>query len=70
MDYRLIILSSSGETADMEQWTCPSDVEAAERASRRSTSFGSELWRGDERIGVYAGRMRAPADPAPQQPAQ
>jgi len=64
MDYRLIVLSSSGAATDMEEWVCASDVEAAERASRHVCSFGSELWRGDRRIGAYPGAVRTPAVPA------
>jgi hypothetical protein len=57
MEYRFIALTSSGEAAHAEDWSCASDVEAIERASSQVPSFGGELWRGDRRIRVFAGAM-------------
>lgn len=57
MEYRFITLSSSGEAAHAEDWSCASDFEAIERASREIPSFGAELWRGDRRVSVFAGPM-------------
>lgn len=57
MDYRFVTLTSSGEASHAEDWSCASDVEAIERASRSVPSFGGELWRGDHRISVFAGPL-------------
>lgn len=57
MDYRFITLTSSGEASHAEDWSCASDVEAIERASRSVPSFGAELWRGDERLSTFAGPL-------------
>jgi len=57
MDYRFVHLNSSGEAASGEDWSCASDVEAIERASREPRTFGAELWRGDRRLSVLAGRL-------------
>jgi hypothetical protein len=59
MDYRLLLLSSSGETANVEEWACASDVEAVDRASRHVSAFGRELWQGDRHIGAFAGSLTA-----------
>jgi hypothetical protein len=64
MEYRLIVLSSAGEPARVETLACTSDVEAAEQASHHATPYGSELWRGERRIGLYPGSMRDPAGAA------
>ena len=65
MDYRLIVLSSSGKAAKIEDWACVSDAEAIRQASQYVSSFGCELWRGDERISTFAGPLSArPAEPA------
>jgi hypothetical protein len=55
MEYRFVTLTSSGAAAHGEDWSCASDVEAIERASREVPSFGAELWRGDHRLSVFAG---------------
>ena len=57
MNYRFVHLNSSGKAASGEDWVCASDVEAIERAQQESPSFGSELWRGDQRLSVFAGPM-------------
>jgi hypothetical protein len=57
MDYRFVSLTSSGEAGHAEDWSCASDVEALERAAHQVPSFGAELWRGDRRLGVFAGPM-------------
>jgi hypothetical protein len=57
MEYRFVALTSSGEAGHGEDWSCASDVEAIERASRNVPSFGAELWRGDHRVSVFAGPM-------------
>ena len=57
MDYRFVTLTSSGDAAHAEDWSCASDVEAIERALRQVPSFGAELWSGDRRISVLAGPM-------------
>lgn len=64
MDYRFVSLTSSGAAGHGEDWSCASDVEAIERASQVVPSYGAELWRGDQRLGVWAGPLsRArPAD--------
>lgn len=67
MDYRLIVLSSRGETAEVEEWNCASDMAAAERASAYVAPYGCELWRDDRRIGSYPGRMREPSQARPPQ---
>lgn len=64
MDYRLIVLSSSGDPASFEAWTCASDAEAAERASAHRSAYGCELWQGERRIGVFAGPMSPRAQAA------
>jgi hypothetical protein len=55
MEYRFVTLTSSGAAAHGEDWSCASDIEAIERASREVPSFGAELWRGDHRISIFAG---------------
>ena len=57
MNYRFVHLNSSGQAASGEDWDCASDVEAIERAARENPSFGAELWRGNQRLGVLAGPM-------------
>lgn len=57
MDYRFVTLTSSGEAAHAEDWSCASDVDAIERASRSVPSFGAELWRGDQRLSTFAGPL-------------
>lgn len=57
MEYRLVILGSTGEPASFEDWNCASDVEAAERAAHHGSSYGLELWRGDRRVSAFAGAM-------------
>jgi hypothetical protein len=65
MDYRFVILDSSGAATHGEDWSCPSDAEAMERAVRQIPPFGAELWRGDVRVGVLAGRLtHAEGEPA------
>lgn len=59
MNYRFLVMTSSGETARTEEWSCPSDVEAIERAARSVPSFGAELWRGDQRLSTFAGPLSA-----------
>ena len=57
MDYRLYVLDSVGRFADVEEWNCPSDVEALERATRHVHSFGAELWQGSRRLSTFAGPL-------------
>jgi hypothetical protein len=57
MDYRFVSLTSSGEAAHAEDWSCASDVDAMERAARSVPSFGAELWRGDQRLSTFAGPL-------------
>ena len=57
MNYRFLHLNSSGEAMRAEEWSCASDVEAIERASRETPSFGAELWRGDHLLRVLAGPL-------------
>ena len=65
MDYRLIVLSSSGKAAKIEEWACDSEAEAIARASQYVSSFGCELWRGDEHVSTFAGPLSArPGEPA------
>ena len=55
MDYRLIVLSSSGKPLSVENWTCISDMEAIDRAARHVSSFGCELWQGERHVSTFAG---------------
>jgi len=57
MEYRFVALTSSGEAGHAEDWSCASDAEAIERAAGQVPSFGGELWRGDHRVGVFAGPL-------------
>lgn len=57
MDYRFVTLTSAGEAAHAEDWSCPSDMDAIERAARNVPSFGAELWRGDHRLSIFAGPL-------------
>ena len=69
MNYRFIALTSSGDASHAEDWSCASDVEAIERAARSVPSFGAELWRGKDRLRVFAGplsRGRSNEPPAAQ----
>ncbi len=63
MDYRLFVLDSAGRIASAEDWSCASDVEAVERASRHVHAFGAELWQGDRRLSVFAGPMSVRVEP-------
>lgn len=60
MDYRFVTLTSSGAASHAEDWSCASDVEAIERASRSVPSFGAELWRGGQRLSIFAGPLSQP----------
>jgi hypothetical protein len=69
MNYRFLVMNSSGKTARAEEWSCASDAEAIERASRNVPSFGAELWRGDHRLSAFAGPLaaaRSDQRPSPQ----
>jgi hypothetical protein len=57
MEYRFVALASSGEALHAEDWSCASDEEAVARAAHNVPSFGAELWRGDQRLSVFAGPM-------------
>lgn len=57
MDYRFVILTSTGVASHAEDWSCASDVDAIERALRSVPSFGAELWRGDHRLSIFAGPL-------------
>lgn len=57
MDYRFIALTSTGEAGHAEDWSCASDAEAIERASREVPSFGAELWCGQRRVSAFAGPL-------------
>lgn len=59
MEYRLVVLSSTGEPASFEDWNCTSDVEAAERAGRHGSAYGLELWQGDRKVSAFSGAMTA-----------
>jgi hypothetical protein len=59
MIYRFVVLSSSGDAARAEDWSCASDEEAIERAAHAVPSYGAELWRGDRRVSVFAGPLNA-----------
>src|SRR4051794_4913225 len=61
MDYRLIVLSSSGKPASVENWTCASDLEAIDRASHYVSSFGRELWQGERHVSTFAGPLSIPS---------
>lgn len=57
MNYRFVALTSSGEAGHAEDWSCASDEEAIERAARMVPSFGAELWRGEQRLSIFAGPL-------------
>jgi hypothetical protein len=57
MDYRFYLLNSAGKAADVEEWSCASDVAAMERAASHDHAYGAELWRGDERLSTFSGPM-------------
>jgi hypothetical protein len=57
MDYRFVTLNSSGEAARAEDWSCPSDVEAVERAMQQPSPYGAELWRAERRLSVVPPRL-------------
>lgn len=57
MDYRLYVLDSVGRFADVEEWNCPSDVEAMAQATRHAHAFGAELWQGARRLSTLAGPL-------------
>ena len=57
MDYRFVVLNSSAKPARAEDWSCPSDVDAIERALQQSSPYGAELWRGDRQLSVIPPRL-------------
>lgn len=57
MDYRLIVLGSTGQPARTEIWTCASDEEALDRAAGVGASFGAELWEADRHVRTFAGAL-------------
>ncbi len=57
MDYRYVVLNSQGQAARAEDWNCPSDVEAVERALQAPAPYGAELWRGDRQLSVLPPRL-------------
>jgi hypothetical protein len=59
MDYRFVVLNSSGAAQRAEDWSCASDIDAIARAAQEATPFGAELWRGDHCVRVLAGRLEA-----------
>ena len=61
MDYRYVVLNSSGKATRADDWSCPSDVEAIDRARHEAAPYGAELWRADRRLSVLPPRL-APAD--------
>jgi hypothetical protein len=65
MNYRFLVMDSSGEATRAEEWSCPSDAEAIERALRHPPSFGAELWRGDHHVTTFTGRLSGPSARAP-----
>lgn len=64
MDYRLYLLDSVGRFADVEEWSCPSDVVALEQASRHVHAFGAELWQGARHLSTFAGPLEPRAQVA------
>jgi hypothetical protein len=64
MDYRFLLLNSSGEAMSAQEWSCVSDIEAIERASHEPRSFSAELWRGDQRLSILAGPFGADREAA------
>jgi hypothetical protein len=65
MNYRFLVMSSSGKTVRAEEWCCASDIEAIERASRNVPSYGAELRRGGQRLNAFAGPLSAASDQRP-----
>ena len=57
MDYRFVVLNSTGQASHAEDWTCASDVEAIERASESVPSYGAQLWREGRRLRTFAGPL-------------
>lgn len=57
MDYRFVVLNSSGRAAHAEDWSRPSDVDAIEHALRQASPYGAELWRGDRQLSVVPPRL-------------
>lgn len=60
MDYKFLVMDSSGDIAREEDWSCPSDAKAIERAALETPSFGAELWRGEYLLSAFAGGMTRP----------
>lgn len=57
MEYKFLVMDSSGDVARTEEWTCPSDAKAMERAFQENPSFGGELWRGEFLLSAFAGEL-------------
>lgn len=57
MNYRYVVLNSSGQAARAEDWSCPSDVEAVERALKLPSPYGAELWRAERKLSVIPPRL-------------
>lgn len=63
MDYRFYVLNSAGRFSDVEEWNCPSDEAALERAARQARAYGAELWQGKRKLSTFAGPMSGPGEP-------
>jgi hypothetical protein len=57
MDYRLIVLGSSGKPTRTEIWTCANDEEALARAAGYGAGYGAELWEADRHVSTFAGQL-------------
>ncbi len=57
MEYRFVVLNSSGRAAHAEDWSCPSDVDAIERALRQASPYGAELWCGHRQLSMVPARL-------------
>jgi len=62
-DYRLYYLTEAGHIFQAVELECESDAQAIEIAGRLASPHGTELWRRNRRIQVFA--ARSPSHDAP-----
>ena len=57
MNYRYVVLNSSGQAARAEDWSCPSDVAAEEPSLKLPSPYGADLGRAERMLRVIPPRL-------------